>query len=158
MTSTGMGIEKLPETGSTFSVESTTSIPWLSAWPLNVSLPVEVRMTPGIKDKASVNFWVGKGRLSNCSVLTVVFDKRLVRTEGYLGGPGLKAIGTRFQCVGSGGQSSELVAAVRIANRRSGYRSHRRIRQLHTDSAKIIGSPFPGDYRDPSSKRAPGNA
>jgi len=69
--STGMGIEKLPETGSTFSAESTTSIPWLSAWPLNVSLPVEVRMTPGIKDKASVNFWVGKGRLSNCSVLTV---------------------------------------------------------------------------------------
>src|SRR2546421_181091 len=31
MMSTGMGIEKLPETGSTFSAESTTSIPWLSA-------------------------------------------------------------------------------------------------------------------------------
>jgi len=51
MTSTGMGIEKLPETGSTFSAESTTSIPWLSAWPLNVSLPVEVRMTPESKTK-----------------------------------------------------------------------------------------------------------
>src|SRR5207253_2021698 len=46
--------------------------------------------------------------------------------------------------------------AVRIANRRWGYRSHRRTRQLYGDSAKIIGGPFPGDYRDPSRKRAPG--
>src|SRR5467141_1520090 len=49
-----------------------------------------------------------------------ISSKRLVRSEGYRSEPGLKAIATCFQCVGSGGKMSELVAAVRIGHRRLG--------------------------------------
>ena len=52
---------------------------------------------------------------------------------------------------------SELVAAVRIGNRRLGCRSHGRTRQPHDDSEKVIGGPLPRDYRDPASKRSLGN-
>ena len=86
-----------------------------------------------------------------------VFDKRLVRSEGYRRGPGLKAIGTRSQCVGSGGKMGELKAAVRIGHRRLGCWPHGRSRQFHGDSGKAIGGPLPGDYRGPASNRGLGN-
>src|SRR6266481_2287024 len=70
MTPGGMGIAKLPATGSTFSAESTNNMPWLSVWPLKFNFPSCVRITLGDNDKASESSFVRSGRAHQLHVDT----------------------------------------------------------------------------------------
>jgi len=87
MASTGTGIAKFPEIGSTLSTESTNNMPWLSSWPLKLSPPWAVRITPGTSERASVNFCVGSGKVSNCWLLTVALGVTLSVLASALASP-----------------------------------------------------------------------